>query len=117
MRNGGWRTALVVALLAAQAGMMVFARFDDRRFFCWGPHDQQTAYDIHVVIAGEPLDQAQIEQRYRIPAAGYEYRATAHLLGLIEQYEKTLGREDQAQVQVRYGVNGRPLTEVWQWPR
>jgi len=116
-KQTGWRIGLALGLLAIQLGLIVFARFDDRRFFCWGPHDQQTNYTIQVVIDGQPLDAQQIEQRYRTPAVGYEFRAKAHLLGLIEQYEKTLGRDDQAQVTVHYGINGRELSEVWQWPR
>lgn len=109
LRRTGWRGALAWSILTLQAVSVLHARFDDGRYFCWAPHDSQNEYAISVSIDGRPLTAAEVERRYRIPARGVDPRAIAHVTRLVDQYERTVGAEDDAEVTVRYRVNGGPV--------
>lgn len=101
--------------LLFQVGMIVHARFDPARYWCWAPHDQQAEYWIDVEIDGRSLPPEQVARRYRDPWGGIEPRTIEHVIRLVRQYEQTYGRDDGARVVLRYRTNGGPL-RVWRWP-
>lgn len=109
-----WRTWVVLAILALQLGLIGASRFSPRRYFCWAPHDQQTKYRIAVTVDGIPLSDDTVTDRYQLPRAGGECRATVHLLDHLTHYERTFGATDAATVTVEYAVNGGAW---WRWTR
>lgn len=111
----GVRSALAASFLLVQIGMIVYARFDPARFFCWAPHDSQNEYEIDVAVHGRVLSPDEVLARYRIPWGWRNPRAMEHVLRLVRQYEETYGRPEQANVAIRYRTNGGPVRE-WRWP-
>ena len=109
------RTALAVALLAFQVAMIVYARFDPRRYYCWAPHDEQTEYRIRVRIDGRWLSPDEVHARYRDPWSGVNPRAAEHVIRLVRQYERTYGEDDPADVFLHYRINGGE-DRIWRWP-
>ena len=102
------RRVLLAAFLALQAVMVVAAPFGEHRFYCWAPHDAQSEYVISVSVGGRALSLDEVSRRYRVPADGVDPRAMSHILFLVEKYERTQWRSDDAVVRVRYRVNGGP---------
>jgi hypothetical protein len=109
------RTAIGAAFLLFQLIMIAHARFVPSRYFCWAPYDAQSEYRLDVVIHGRPLSAQQIRRRYRRPQQGVDNRSIQHVIDIVQQYEQTYGRNDHAQVTMRYRVNGKQ-EQVWQWP-
>ena len=109
------RTAFGITLLLFQLGAIVYARFVPSRYFCWAPYDSQNQYEIEAVIDGKPLTAQQIRQRYRRPKRGVDNRSIQHVKDIIQGYEQTHGRADNAQVTMRYRVNGGK-EQRWKWP-
>lgn len=106
---------LVAALvIAVQVVMLGVAHHTDLRYFTWAPHDQQAAYEISVTLDGRMLTEPQVLDRYGI-SRGVDPRALSHVLNVVEQYERTYGAGQGAEVIVRYSVNGGPIEE-WRWP-
>lgn len=104
-----WTRLLGLALIWFQIGMIVKARFDPLRYFCWAPFDSRNHYQVTMAeINGQSLDEAEFAARYRVPFAGLEWRAIAHLKDLIEQYERTYGRGDSSRLAIEYRTNGGP---------
>jgi hypothetical protein len=112
----GWRLGLGLALLAFQAGAIVYARFVPARYFCWAPFDMQTEYTATVRVAGRELSAAEIRQRYRRPAKGVDNRSVQHVVDIFEQTERRYHAGDPAEILLRYRVNGHREGE-WRWPR
>lgn len=112
----GLRLGAALLLLLFQAVMMVHARFDDARYFSWAPHDAQNEYVIAVRLNGRTLTDAEVRERYRIPARGIDPRAIAHVVRLVEQYERSRGAGEGAQVRVRWRTNGGP-ERSWRHPQ
>ena len=54
--------------------------------------------------------------KYRYQAAGWEPRSIHNIISLVEQYEMTYGGADDAEVTIRYVVNGHP-ERTWSWPQ
>lgn len=109
------RTAIGIAFLLWQLGMIGYARFVPTRYFCWAPYDTQTAYELTVTIDGRELSPQEIRARYRRPAKGRDNRSPNHVMDVVRQYEQTYGRGDNGQVLMTYTVNGHP-EEQWKWP-
>lgn len=105
-----------VSLLMAQLAVISYARVSPMRYFCWAPFHAKTQYRIAVTVNDKDLSPTQIRARYRIPAEKHDGRFIYHVQNIIQQYETTYGQEDQAQVTLRYRINGR-LQEDWQWPQ
>ena len=110
------RLAAGVALLVFQLAMIVYARFVPSRYFCWAPFDIQTEYKLQVTVNGRPLTGKEIRFRYRRPQAGTDNRSPQHVIDIIQGYEENYGRNDRAQVMMRYRVNGKQ-EQVWRWPQ
>lgn len=101
------------ALLLAQVAMIVRARFDEDRYFCWAPHDSQNQYEITAVLGGRTLDAKAIFARYHLPAIGVDPRTIEHVKDAIRARESQASRP--AAVDVRYRTNGHPMRS-WKWP-
>lgn len=101
--------------LGFQGAAIVYARFVPSRYFCWVPFDVQVEYALSVSLHGEPLSAKQIEQRYKIRAHGIQQRALQHTFDILQQYEQTYGRNDDASITMTYRVNGGDPRE-WHWP-
>jgi hypothetical protein len=109
------RTIAGVAILAFQLVMIGYARFVPSRYFCWAPYDIQSEYRLDVTIEGKALTAAQIRARYRRPRQGVDNRSIRHVMDIVEQYEQTYGRNDRAQVSMKYRINGK-AEQQWQYP-
>ena len=109
------RTLLAVTLLGFQLAAVGYARFDARRYYCWAPHDQQTTYRYQVRVGGHTLSPQEARLRYRDPWGTVNPRAAEHVLRMLRQYESTYGRDDGAEVHLRYRINGGPV-QRWEWP-
>jgi len=103
-------------ILLFQLVMIGYARFVPSRYFCWAPYDIQSEYRLDVSIAGRPLTAAQIRSRYRRPKQGVDNRSIQHVMDIVRQYEETYGRNDHAQVVMKYRINGKAEQE-WRYPR
>jgi len=109
------RLFLAVAILVVQVALVAYARFEPSAHFHWAPFDVQYAYRVHVEIDGRALSEAEIRERYREDAVGYEVHSIEHLIAVVRRYEKTYGKGDGASVRIRYRRNGRDPGE-WRWP-
>jgi hypothetical protein len=100
------RYKLGVFFMIIQIILIVTARFIPERFFCWAPFDEHSHIDINVIINGRELTDNEIEKRYRYVSKGIEPRSINNVFNLITQYESTYGKNDNADVEVNYSVNG-----------
>ncbi len=96
--------------------MIVYARFTPARYYCWAPHDMQNEYAIFVTMNGKALTSEEVTRRYRIRQEGVDPRAIEHVIRLIDHYERTFGRDENAQVRLEYRINGGAVN-VDRWPR
>jgi hypothetical protein len=110
-----WKTLLAALLLVWQVGMVVYARFDDARYFCWAPHDVIWTFRIETQIGDKKLDSLQSYQRYRYRRMAMDEHSIEHLFRAIRQYETTYGKDDHARVTVQYRKNNGPVLE-WHYP-
>ena len=106
------RTIVGVSILAFQLVMIVYARFVPSRYFCWAPYDVQTEYWITTVVNGRKLTESEIRGRYRRAQHGTDNRSPQHVMDILQGYEESYGRNDHAQVTMRYRVNGKE-EQVW----
>jgi hypothetical protein len=102
-------------LLIAQLVGVVHARFVPARYFCWAPFDTMSTYTIHTTIDGRDLSPAEIKARYHKPAHQTDQRSIRAILDIVEQYETTYGKADNASVRVEYVTNGQRPTD-WRFP-
>ncbi len=110
------RFFLALIYLALQVVMIVYGRIDPSAHFHWAPFDIQNEYRVSVEIDGQELSEDEIADRYNERAVGVDPHAIEHLLAVVERYERTYGKDDNASVRVRYRVNGRDMHE-WRWPQ
>ena len=115
MRRSSVRLLVGTTFLAAQLGMMVYARFNPSRYFCWAPNDYMVDYTLKVAVQGRVLTPEESRSRYRLPASQPYQNTAQHLIEIVRQYEQTYGRDDHARVRLKYRVNGREEQE-WRWP-
>ena len=114
------RSSIAVAFLLLQVASIIYARLTPRRYFSWAPNDYVVEYHVDIKVHGKPLSPDEVRARYHIEPGGswweVEYPAE-HLIDNFEQYEKTYGRNDGAEVLVTWKYNGHPELRTWQWPR
>lgn len=115
-RRPSLRNSVVIGFLLFQLVMIVHARFSPARYYCWAPHDAQNEYAIYVTLNDNELTTSEVTRRYRFRQEGVDPRAIEHVIRLIDHYERTLGKSDNAQVRLEYRTNGGPLT-IERWPR
>jgi hypothetical protein len=102
--------------LLLQLCLVVHAQFSSRRYFCWAPNDYANTYSLNVKINGEELAPYQALARYHLEGHGESYENPAtHIMDTVRQYEETYGRDDHAEVVLRWSLNGHAL-ETWRWP-
>ena len=108
------RTRFIVGIvfLVIQVFSVIYARFIPERFFCWGPYDNHSNFEVSVTINHKKLTLEDIEKRYRYKSHGWEQRTMHNIFSLISQYESTYGKDDNAEVYVIYSSNGKP-EQTW----
>lgn len=101
-------------ILIFQIGAIIYARFAPMRYFCWAPYDTISVYSVDVDIADKSLSEDEIKQRYRLGSYGKDSRSIHHIMKILEQYEKTYGSHDKANITLKYTVNGKEERH-WIW--
>lgn len=101
--------------LLTQICSIIYARFIPERFFCWGPYDEETYLETIIVIGDKTLSSEEVDNRYHYLVNGWEPRSVNNVFSIIEQYEKTYGEKENAQVIVKYKTNGHKMKE-WTYP-
>ncbi len=96
--------------------MIVYARFVPSRYFCWAPYHSQNHYEMDVTVNGRVLTAGEIQRRYRRPQKGINSRTIEDQKDIIAQYERTYGKNERAEVTLRYRVNGG-AEQTWHWPQ
>jgi hypothetical protein len=109
------KKVLGVTVLAVQLGLIGYARFVPWRVFTWAPNDYMVEYATAVNIDGRKLTPEEVTHRYRWPAQGIYNNSAQDYFDYLTAYETTYGKYQQAQVVVRYSVNGSAVKE-WTWP-
>jgi hypothetical protein len=103
--------------LVLQLCLVVHAQFTSRRYFCWAPNDYANTYSLHARVNGTDLPEDQALARYHLQdrKSSYENPIT-HIIDLVTQYERTYGRNDHAEVVLRWSLNGHEQ-RTWRWPQ
>jgi hypothetical protein len=111
------RSFIAAGFLALQLVLVLSAQFTSRRYFCWAPNDYANTFSLQVTIRGAELTPDQALARYHLQDLrnSYENPAT-HIMDIVSQYEETYGRNDHAQVVLRWSLNGHK-TQSWRWPQ
>ena len=105
-----------IAILAAQLVMVGVARVHPIRFYTWAPFDSQNEFKIQTTVDGRALTPAEIQQRYRKPAAGRSPRSIYEVTSTVEYVETHYRQNDHATATVVYRTNGGP-EQTWRFPR
>ena len=100
-----------ILFLLLQVGGIAYARFTPERFFCWAPYDQHTKFEVFVTIDGNTLSHEETVARYQYKMRDWEQRSIHNVMSLISQYENTYGYMDNANVLMRYSINGHQEQE------
>lgn len=110
------RNLAAAIFLALQLCLVVHAQFTPWRYFCWAPNDYANTFSLDVNIGGHQLTPSQALARYHLEnrKSSYENPAT-HIMDTVRQYEKTYGRDDHAEVVLRWTLNGHE-PQTWRWP-
>lgn len=96
-----------VLILLFQVSMIIFARFDAMRYFCWAPFDALNRYELtSVVVNDRELSDAEIFARYRIRRQGFDQRSIQHVKDILIQYEQTYGVGDSSRLEMTFDTNG-----------
>lgn len=101
--------------LVIQIILVIYAQFVPERFFCWAPYDEQTSYEINVEINGVALKDEEVGKRYRYGQKRTESRTIHNIISIINQYETSYGKNDNAKVTLTYSTNGHPQ-QKWTYP-
>ncbi len=113
-------------LIFLQLVLIINARFGVLRYYCWAPHDEQSVFNLSVIIDQKQLTREETNKRYRFTDWRYwqdgkyrnvrlESRSIENIKSIISQFESTYGQDDQASVTLTYEINGGPA-KTWQWP-
>jgi hypothetical protein len=94
-----------------QVGSIIYARFVPERFFCWAPYDTHVKFEIFVTIDGQSLTKQEAFGRYNYKTEGWEQRSIHNIFSLISQYERTYGKDDNAEVLALYSINNHKEKE------
>ena len=106
---------LLASFFLAQVATIFFVSFTDEKYFGWVPYDQISTFQIAVKIDGRELTSDEVFERYLFTNPGQENRNIAHVFSRITQYEQSYGRADDAQVSVKFSINGKTQQE-WNYP-
>lgn len=111
------RASAAVLFLGLQLGLVIGAQFTSRRYFCWAPNDYANTFSVEVMINGHELPERQALSRYQLQDRKLSYENPAsHIIDLIRQYEQTYGRDDRAEVLLKWSLNGHE-EQSWRWPQ
>jgi hypothetical protein len=111
------RLGIAVTFLIAQLISIIYAQVvGTERYFCWAPNDYMVSYQLQVKINGRVLGREETRLRYRLPSYRTYQNIVTHMENIIRQYETTYGRNDHAEIVLKYSNNGGPHKE-WRWPQ
>lgn len=111
------RTFTAGSFLALQLVLVLYAQFTPRRYFCWAPNDYANTFSLQVKINNRELPADQALARYHLQDRRHSYENPAtHIMDVVSQYEETYGRNDHAQVDLQWSLNGHK-TQAWHWPQ
>jgi len=110
-----WPTRAGLACLALQAALVAYSLPRPANDFAWAPYTTQAWYEVTVDLPGRRLTGSAAARRYHLWSPPWEVHSHESLIGVIRQYETTLGAGDGARVHLRYRVNRGPERE-WRWP-
>lgn len=111
------RTSAAVLFLTLQLCLVIGAQFTSRRYFCWAPNDYANTFTVQVTLNGNKLSEEQALLRYQLQDRKLSYENPAsHIIDLIRQYEQTYGRNDGAEVLLKWSLNGHE-EQTWRWPQ
>jgi len=110
------RRRIGIVFLLLQLAAIAHARFVPSRWLSWAPNDYAVSYQLNVLVNGHSLSPEEVEKRYQLPAEHVYQNPPQNIVDMVEQYERTYGRNDHADVVLRYCVSGRDWAE-WRWPR
>jgi hypothetical protein len=97
--------------LMVQFVWMILSQFGSARWLCWAPNDYALEYQLTVLKDGQ-----RITGRYGIPDQGLYENPSQNIIDIIEQYERTYGRTDHVDVDLRYRNSGAPESH-WHYPQ
>ena len=109
------RTTIGIVFLLLQFGPVVNSRFVDARWLAWAPNDYAVWYRLAVHMDGRDLTAEEIEKRYGLASEQVYENPARNIMDIVEQRERTYGRNDHAEVVLIYRPNGEPPKE-WRWP-
>ena len=109
------RTLIASLFLVCQLFAVMYAQFTSRRYFCWAPNDYVTEFNLKVTLHGRSLTPEQVLDRYALRGFVFE-NVPSHLTDIVQQYEQTYGRRDDAHVELSWTLNGRRPEQHWRWP-
>lgn len=95
-----------IIFIVFQITLIIYAQFIPERFFCWAPYDEHTYLETQVIIDGRNLSNEEINMRYNYRLKAWEPRSINNIFNMIEQYEKTYGKNDNAYIYITYSTNG-----------
>lgn len=95
--------------------MIMIARVTPQRYFCCAPYNSVGRCVIQAIINGQELDEQGIRHRYHM-RMNVPNAHIPHVFDTIVWYEKSYGRSDQAQITIKYSINGGN-EKVWHWQK
>lgn len=107
--------AFVYLFFVTQFFLIVNGQFTKSKYFNWVPYDEISLYEISVLVNEKNLNAAEIENRYRKPKFGRENRDFHNLISIVNQYESSYGKNEEAYVRIVFLTNGYRKT-IWSWP-
>jgi len=110
------RFTVATLFLLAQIALVGYARFVHTRWLCWAPNDYAVQYELQVRVRGRDLSPLEIQGRYQLPSQGWYENPAENIMDIVDRYERTEGRNDNARVFFVYSVDGG-FTRQWQWPQ
>jgi len=106
---------LGIAVLLLQCGPIVRSRLVDSRWLAWAPNDYAVWYRLTVHMDGRDLSPDEIAKRYGLLSEQVYENPARNVMDIVEQRERTYGKDDHAEVLMVYRPNGEPSKE-WRWP-
>ena len=105
---------LIIVAVQAVAGVRHAA--SEHRWFHYTPYATPTAYRLNATVAGRPLTDAQVRQRYGLAFRGRVALTPEALQQIVIRSENGRTGTDAALVRLHVSKLGAP-EEIWLWPQ
>ena len=108
--------AIGFAFLAVGVVLVIHGLLTPGNHFAWGPHTTQIRFELRVKVDGESLSPRDSARRYGLRwSDAWEAHAIENVFQLIEQYERTYGAGESAEITLRFRRN-RGEWQLWHFP-